>query len=164
MEEIIGFNNLNIGQRIKVRGLQGSEGIFNALQIEIKPHRHQSTIIGLLQNIDLRRNTLRVFDRKITVPDTTVITDVNGRLMGMVDLKPSSRLKLKGNYSELEGFMLERIEVTDGLGFNIDKLEGVIDHLDAASKTLSVLGFTVQLSGKTMIAGVFDLALEMAGA
>ena len=162
MEEIIGFNNLHTGQQVKVRGLQGPEGIFTALQIEIKPHRHQSTIIGLVQNVDFRHSALRVLDRKIVVPDTTVITDANGRLMGMVDLKTSSRVKLKGKYSELGGFIPEKIEVTDGLGFNIDKLEGVINHLDAASKTLSMLGVTVQLSRKTMIAGVFDLNLKMA--
>jgi hypothetical protein len=40
MEEIIGFNNLKVGQQIKVKGLLGPEGIFNALQIEIKPPRN----------------------------------------------------------------------------------------------------------------------------
>jgi hypothetical protein len=162
MEEIIGFNNLKVGQQIKVKGLLGPEGIFNALQIEIKPPRNQSAIIGLLQNVDLRRNTLLVLDRKITVPESTVITDLYGRLMGLVDLKPTNRVKLKGHYSDSEGFRPERIEVTEAMGFNIDKLLGVIDHFDAASKTLKALGFTIQANRKTMIEGVFDLALETA--
>jgi hypothetical protein len=164
MEEIIGFNNLSAGQQIKVKGLLGPEGVFTAFQIEIKPPRNRSTIISMLQSIDLRQSALRVLDRKFTVPDAPVITDMNGRMIGMLDLKPSDRLKLKGKYSELEGFLLESIEVTDGLGFNLDKLEGVIDHLDPVGKTMSVIGFTVQVNRKTMIEGVFDLAVEMAGA
>ena len=162
MEEILGFNNLKIGQQVKVKGLPGPEGGFTAFQIEIKPSRPQSTLIGLLQNVDLRRNTLRMLDRQFTVPDACVITDLNGSLMGMVDLRPTTRVKLKGVYSEAEGFLLQKIEVAAALGFNIDKIEGAIDHLDEASKTLKVVGFTVLANRRTMIEGVSDLALETA--
>jgi hypothetical protein len=154
MEEIIGFNNLKVGQQVKVKGTPGPEGVFAALEIEIRPPKNQAAIIGLLQNVDLRHNTLRILDRQITVPDASEITDLNGRLMGIVDLKPESRLKLKGTYSEPEGFMPEKIEVTEAMGFSIDKLEGAIDHLDVNNRKLRVNGFTVQTNHKTVIEGI----------
>ena len=154
MDEIIGFNNLKVGQQVKVKGQPGPQGTFAAFEIEIKPPKEQAAIIGLVQNVDLRYNTLRILDRQITVTDASVITDLNDRLIGMVDLKPANRVKLKGKYSEPEGFMPEKIEVTETMGFNIDKLEGAIDDLDVANKILKVIGFTVQANRKTVIEGI----------
>jgi hypothetical protein len=155
MEEVIGFNNLKLGQRVKVKGKLGSEGIFTALEIDLRTSKGQAAITGLLQHVDLRRNALHVLDRSILLPDNVVITDLNDRATSIVDLKPMSQLKLKGRYSGLEGFVPERIEVKETItGFNIDKLEGVIDHLDAENKTLRVIGFTVTANRKTVIEGI----------
>jgi hypothetical protein len=155
MEEIIGFDNLKLGQRVKVKGKLGREGIFTALEIDLRSSKGQAAITGLLQHVDLRRNALHVLDRTIALPDNVEITDLNNRAISIVDLKPMSLMKLKGRYTGLEGFVPEKIEVKEAItGFNIDKLEGAIDHLDGENKTLGVIGFTVTANRKTVIEGI----------
>ena len=106
MDEIIGFNNLKVGQQVKVKGQPGPQGTFAAFEIEIKPPKEQAAIIGLVQNVDLRYNTLRILDRQITVTDASVITDLNDRLIGMVqpvDHRPEDRGAPSGEITRLGG-------------------------------------------------------------
>ncbi len=155
MEEIIGFRNLKPGQRVKVKGRLDHQGIFAALEIDIRASKDQAAIVGLLQNVDLRQHTLHVLDRAIALPGEVVITDAADHVIGIADLKPLSLIKLKGRFSMLEGFVPERIEVKEVImGFNIDKLEGAIDHLDVENKTLSIIGFTIVANRKTVIEGI----------
>jgi len=153
MEQIIGFNDLKVGQRVKVKGKSNEAGSFVALEISVKAPADHAEIEGLLQGIDQQKNTLRIMNREITVPSTVTIKTLQLNNSGLSGLKIGDMVKLKGKYSAAGGFALEQIKVKETFGFNVEELQGAINQADREMKTLDVVGFTVLVNAKTTIEG-----------
>lgn len=148
---MIRFNDLKVGQRVKVKGKPGEDGAFLASEISTKAPADQAVIQGLIQRIDHQKNTLRLFNREFVLPDGVAIKDSQRQILGLKDLKAGDMVQLKGRYSESEGFVPEKIKLQEASDFDLAELQGDINKIDREKKTLVVVGFTVTVSDDTKI-------------
>lgn len=153
MEKIIGFNDLKVGQRVKVKGKPGESGTFAALEISVKAPAEYSEIEGLIQSFDAQKNALRIMNRDLTLAGNVEVKTLQPSPSGLQALKAGDMIKLKGKYSEAQGFVPEKIKVKQSFGFNVEELQGDINKIDYENKTLQVNGFAVAANAKTTIEG-----------
>jgi ADP-heptose:LPS heptosyltransferase/glycosyltransferase involved in cell wall biosynthesis len=151
MDKIIRVNDLKVGQRVKVKGKLGKDGAFVALEISMKPLEDHAEIEGLIRSIDFQKNTLRLLNREFVLPDGIAIKDLQGNIIGLKDLRAGDMVKLKGKYSEPQGFVLEKIKMQEITSFDLEELQGDIRNIDQERRALDVIGFTVVVNEKTKI-------------
>jgi len=153
MEKTIGFDNLKMGQRVKVKGKPAEGNNFSALEISIKPGDEEAALEGKIQSLDPEKNTLRLMNRDFALNGSVEIKNVQRQPIALKNLKPGDIVKLKGPYSASSGFTPAKVKMQESKGFNIEELQGGINKIDSAQKTLDILGFTVMVNDKTEIAG-----------
>lgn len=153
MEKTIGFNNLKVGQRLKVKGKPAEGNNFAALGISIKAGDDECTLEGKIQSLDAASNSLRLLNRDFKLNGGVEIKNVQRQPITLQNLKAGDFVKMKGPYAQTSGFAPVKIKAQEPKGFNVEELQGKIDKIDAAGKTLEVLGFTVSVSDKTEIEG-----------
>lgn len=153
MEKTIGFSNLKVGQRIKVKGKPAEGNGFAALAISIRAGDDECTLEGKIQSLDAAANSLRLMNRDFKLNGGVEIKSVQRQAVTLQNLKVGDIVKLKGPYAEASGFAPVKVKAQEPKGFNIEELQGKIDKIDAADKTLMVLGFTVMVGDKTEIEG-----------
>lgn len=147
------FDNLNIAQRVKVKGKLDPDGTFIALEIGVEEHEDSAAIIGMIESIDYERRCLRVLQRDFVIPVSAEVKDIYRNDAAFTDLRAQSLVKLKGDYSPAAGLQPDLVKMKETFSFNIDKLKGRIEALDRSAKTLQVNGYTVAVSDKTTIEG-----------
>ncbi len=155
MGEIIGFNTLKVGQRVKVKGKPEKSDSFLALEVSIKPADENVTIEGKVQNIDSQKNALHLLNRDFALFNGVEIRNVQRQNIALKDLKVGDVVKLKGTFSAAAGFRPAKVKLQESKGFSLEELQGDISQIDAANKTLQILGFTVMVNEKTEVEG-FD--------
>jgi FkbM family methyltransferase len=147
MDQIIEFNYLKVGHRVKMKGKVGENGVFVAQEISLEAPADQAVIEGLIQGINLPKNTLRLLNHEFAVPNGIEIKDLQRNIIGLKDLKVGDRMKLKGKYLEHKGFVPEKIKMQETTNFNLGELQGEINKIDLEKKTLEVVGFKVVVDG-----------------
>ncbi|NUO84200.1 hypothetical protein HUU05_29355 [candidate division KSB1 bacterium] len=146
----LSFNDLQIGQHVKVSGkFREGEG-FLAVEITPETSGGEAEMTCAVQSVAGRR--LRVCGCEIAVPEDLEIKDLDGNRLAPSALKTGTMLKLKGLYEEGRGFTLKKLKLRDTLEFNIDEMQGVIVKLDREKKTLRLNGVPVWTNAMT----VFD--------
>lgn len=154
IDEIIGFKELKVGQRVKARGKLAEGNTFGALEINVKPPSEglsHASIEGPLQGIDHHNQTLCILNRHVAWPSGAEVKILPSN--GLERLQAGVMVKLKGKYFPQSGFLPEQMKVQETRSFNIEVLEGTIDSIDWEAKTLNVAGFTLTVNRKTMIVG-----------
>ena len=151
MDEILGFDELKIGQGVKARGKWSEKNHFGAIEISVKPPAVYASIETTIQEIDHQNHMMGIFDRKITLPKEIDVKGLQGDGNNLEALHTGLTVKLKGKYSAEEGFLPDKIKVRETRNFNIDLLKGNIDDIDRESKILNVAGFNIKISPKTII-------------
>ena len=150
MYDYHGFEELKVGQRLKVKGTPGSDGgTFSALEIAAKEQKDQAEIEGLVQNVDCAGRTLRVVNMDFAVPPGTVIKDVSKREIDLENLSEGDVVKVKGQYGT--SFITAKVKMKESMGFHIEELQGNIDSIDAAAHTIEMVGMKVIVTEKTSI-------------
>src|SRR2546422_7641169 len=109
--EDIGLNDIQVGQRVKVKGASRKSGTFEALEVELKPAKDHETIEGLLQAVDMEGRALSIMGQQMNLPDGVIVTSLGGERAALADLKAKSVVKLVGQYSESTGFVPEAIRL-----------------------------------------------------
>lgn len=153
MSEFIGFDSLNVGQKVKMKGKPSTNNTFVAIEITLKESDGWAKIEGAIQGVDLQKNTLRLFDQDFALPSGIVVRDVQRNFIGLENLKAGSMVKFKGKYSASTGWLPVKINMKEIMGFAVEELHGRIDRIDGKMKTLEVAGFTVLVNKKTVIEG-----------
>jgi hypothetical protein len=147
---LLKFNDLKVGQRVKVRSMPGGDGAFVALAIDLdlgqKAREDEAVIESLIQGIGHQKKTLHLLNREFALPNGIIIKNSQGNIISFEDLKVGDWAKLEGKYSARKGFVPEKIKVKVGKGFDIGKLQGKIDKIDQEKKTLELVGFTVKIN------------------
>jgi hypothetical protein len=154
MSQIVGFNELKIGQRVKVKGQAIEGGNFTALAVVAKPEEEDVSLEGKLQGVDVQRNTLRIMHRDFAVGGNALIKNLARQDVGLQDLKTGDVIKVKGKYAPASGFVPLKIKVQEPKGFAIDELQGAINKIDREANTIEVIGLTIALNEKTEIDGI----------
>lgn len=154
MSQIVGFNELKIGQRVKVKGQALEGGKFTALEIVVKPDEEDVSFEGKLQSVELQTRTMRVMQRDFSVQSGVLIKNLARQDVGLDGLKVGDVIKVKGNYSPVRGFVPLKIKVQEPRGFAIDELQGAINKIDREANTIEVTGVAIALNEKTEIDGI----------
>ena len=150
MYDYHGFEELKVGQRLKVKGTPGSEaGTFCALEVAAKEQKDQAEIEGVVQSVDYAGRTLRVVNMTFDIPQGTVIKDVSKREIDFENLSEGDVVKVKGRYNT--NFLTEKVKMKESMGFNIEELQGNIDSINADSHMIEMMGVKVIFSEKTSI-------------
>ncbi len=153
MSQIVGFNELKIGQRVKVKG-QAAEGKFMALAIVVKSDEEDVSLEGKLQGVEAERNIIRVMHRDFTVSGNALIKNLARQDVGLKDLKVGDVIKVKGKFTPATGFVPVKIKVQEPKGFAIDELQGPINKIDRDTNLVEVVGIAIALNEKTEIDGI----------
>ena len=154
MDTIIGFKELQVGQSVKAKGKFGDNGTFTALEISVKRPKEYCTADCPVQEIDSETRKIRVYNTEHVLPEDFEVLGVDGDTIALQDLQPGTMVKLKGHYSEQDGFKPFSLKIKETMGFNIDKLQGAIEDIDPEAQTLRLVGFTVETNGKTVVEGI----------
>ena len=151
MNEIFGFNELKVGQRVNVKGKLAADGTFVAIEIEMQPPKDYAEIEGLILSIDQQNGKINLLNRQLTLPNGVEVFDSDRHEISLNGLKAKALVKLKGNYSTPEGFVIKSINIKKSRNFTIDKLKGNVDKVDLEKKSLELIGFTVQANSRTAV-------------
>jgi hypothetical protein len=152
---IISLSDLKVGQWVRVTAKPVEDGTFEALKIIVrmgsKALANKVDIESLIRSIDEGGKTLCLLDREFVLPEGIKIRGLQGKFIALQDLKVGDRLKLKGRYLELQGFVPEKIKMKKATGFDTVVLKGAINKIDRKKKTLNVLGFGTAIGFRTPI-------------
>ena len=153
MGQVVGFTDLKVDQRVKVKGQAGEGGKFIAVEVGIKPQDDEVSLEAKIQGVDLQKNSLKIMSRDLAISNNVMIKNIPRQLVTLRELKAGDVVKIKGNYSRANGFVPAKIKMQEPRGFTIDELQGPIGKIDQAGKTLELLGFTIVVNEKTEIEG-----------
>lgn len=155
MEQIIGFERLKIGQRLKIKGkYQQDSGTFTALEIEALPFEEESSLMGMLEHIDHDQKIIRLLGRDFRVPGGAEVKDLMRQDVALTDFREGAMVKLKGRFLPSGEFIPRLVKMKETFGFNIDKLKGEVAAIDPQANTLLVNGITVKVDPKTALEGI----------
>ena len=154
MIDVLGFESLKVGQRVKVEGRLSEDGSFTATEITNKVSDEFSSIIGLIQEIDYENRRLQVCNRTFLLSEDVKIKDLLRLDTDFSDLKAETVVKVKGSYSPEAGLSPHLVKMKETFGYDIDKLKGHIDAIDATQKTFLINGYQVQVNTRTVIEGI----------
>lgn len=154
MSENFGFGNLQVGQRVKVKGNPGKENRFVALEISLKPGDDNVALEGKIQALEAQKNSLRLMNRDYVLSAGVELKGIQRQSLALKDFKVGQLVKIKGTYHAGNGgFTPTKVKLQESKGFNVEELQGDIEKIDAASRSFDVLGFTVVVGDKTEMEG-----------
>jgi len=158
MEHVIEFNDLKVGQRVKVKGKLCDDGVFMAQKISLKEPDDHVEIMSLIQRIDHQKNTLSLLNREFVLPDGVTIIDSKRNSLSLKELQVGTVVEIKGKYCASEGFGLEKIKIQETMDFDLVKLQGEINGIDREKNALHLAGFTVVVNEKIRISQSQDVS------
>ena len=154
MAAVQGLTHLRIGQRVKVKGNPGTNGEFKAMEIKVKPGEDEAVMEGKIQAVDPEKRTIKVINREIHLGEHVELKDVLRQPIGFEALKVGDIIKLKGTYSDTEGFKPLKAKLQLFKGYDIQELQGTISDIDADANTMKVVGYRVVIEPSTEIEGI----------
>ncbi len=153
MADVLGLTHLKVGQRVKIKGNPGANGDFRALEVNVKPGDEPAVMEGKIQALNPENRTIRLMNRDIPLGDHVEIKNIHRQPIDFSELQVGDLIKLKGDYSETEGFIPKKAKLQIFKGFDIEELQGYIQRIDPETGTLDVLGFQVVVDADAEIEG-----------
>jgi hypothetical protein len=150
-DQRLGFDDLEVGQGVKVKGMPDEDGVLAAQEISVEAPADRAEIEGIVQNIDNPPNVLRLLNREFTLPEGIVVKDLQRHPTVLKNLQAGDRVKLSGTYLAPEGFVPQKIKIQSATDSGLAELRGEISKIDRKTKTLEVIGFTVAVNEKAKI-------------
>lgn len=144
------FNDLEVGQSVKVQGRVSEDGAFAAREIKLGPN-HWAVFKGVIRSLDRQENMLCLLNREFVVPNGIPVINLQRDVIGWQDLKAGDIVQFMGRHSAQRAFELKKIEMQKATDFDKAEVCGDIDKIDREKKTLEVLGFTVVVGEDTKI-------------
>ena len=153
MDEIIGFKDLKVGQKVKVKGKIQEDQSFLAIEIKFKSADGKISLEGIIQNIDSEKRIIRIFNHDFKVLDNAILKDNDSNETTLTAFKKGDLAKAKGVDSNTDTFEINKLKQIENLGFNIDEIQGKIETIDTEKKIIQISPFTITLTQKTIIEG-----------
>ncbi len=141
----IEFTALRIGQTVKVKGSVGPDGAFEAKKIELQMTKY--ALEGQIQAIDA--NSLTVIGVRNLAGFDSIVEETDGTPIDFFTLRTRQMVKIKGNVRPDGRFEATRIKLRKPSGGAA--MEGVVEMIDTAKNTLTVMGVTVRVDTGTDI-------------
>ena len=108
----------------------------------------------MIQDIDYEKREIRVCDNDFTVSSDVMVKDLLRLDTDFTTLKAGTMVKVKGTYTPGVGLAPHLLKMKETFAYNIDKLKGDIEQVNADQKTFLINGYTVQVNAKTVIEGI----------
>jgi hypothetical protein len=150
MVDFISFENLSIGQPVKIAGKTVSGRGYLAVEIVLEPAETSPKLEGEVQAIDREHRSIRIFNRELVLQNGIVIKDLEESEVDFQSLEVGSVLKIKGKYVNGAGFVPNKIKMKAGQEFNIEEMQGILDHINFENRSFEVNGVTVLVNDKTV--------------
>jgi hypothetical protein len=153
MYDFHGFDELKVGQRVKIKGTPGDAGTFTALEIAVKEPKDEAELEGVVQAVDPAARRLRVLNMDFELPGEVVVKDLMKAEIDIGGLAVGDVVKVKGDYHPSTGFIPVKVKMKENLGFAAEEIQGVIDSVDPEHHRFQTVGVTVIVTEKTSIEG-----------
>ena len=151
MREHASLGRIEVGQRVKVKGLAAADGILQAVEIEPREPKDKTVLEGVVRTIEVGERTLTLFGRCLRIPGSVAPLDAEGRSVPLAEVRTPALMKIVGRCREREELTVESLEIKKTLPFNIEKLQGHIAAIDRARGTLRIAGVVVQVTPLTLV-------------
>jgi len=147
----LGFDDLEVGQGVKVKGKPDEDGVLAAQEISVEAPADRAEIESVVQNIGNPPNVLRLLNREFALPEGIAVKDLQRHPTDLKNLQAGDRVKLTGTYSAPEGFVPQKIKIQAATDSGLAELRGEISKIDRETKALEVIGFTAAVNEDTKI-------------
>jgi len=141
---------LALGQQVKVAGSFGPSG-FRAQRVRCKPSSGKVIWEGALEGLEPAERALRVFGRRVELPDDAVVKDLERDTIRLEELRVGDMVRLKGSWDAERGFQPKSVKRKQAFGFALEEIQGRIAALGPDRSELEVAGIRVQLLDSTVI-------------
>lgn len=141
------------GQRIKVRGASVA-GRFHAVEVEVRPDDRGTLVEAVVERFDAGRREAELLGARLRIPDGVSVAGADGAPARLEDAPPRTRMQIAGRWTPETGFVPDAVRLLETRDFNIEKIQGPVEAVDAAARTLRVLGFTIEVEPRTAIEGL----------
>jgi hypothetical protein len=93
--------------------------------------------------VDARSRTLEILGLQLMMSEAAEIKDVDKRALSFAALQPGMRVKVKGRMEPGGRFAAHKLKLRLPTPDAMDEIESEITGIDAAARTLTVMGFEV---------------------
>jgi hypothetical protein len=146
------FEDLQVDQGVDVVGRLVGRFTVRARKIEIqRGMSKKQEITGEIETIDAGARTLRLAGIKVVLSPDAVVEDDDENPVEFPHLKSGQRIKAEGFVGDGAVLRAEEIEVKPAREEPEVGLEARVEKIDAARRTLTVMGFTVLVVPTTKI-------------
>ena len=138
------------GGRVRAVGTVGAEGLLVAVGIEPQPWRPRAVVEATVQTVG-HECAVHVLGRSVRVAAAAVVSGPAGETLTRAAIGAGARVWLGGSWSEAFGFVADEIRLRAAKEFEIAKVAGPARGYDAALGRVEIAGFTVVMTGRTML-------------
>jgi hypothetical protein len=146
------FTTIPRGQRVKVRGASVA-GRFHAVEVEMRPEDRGTLVEAVVERFDAARREAELLGTRLRIPEGVTVADRDGAPARLEDAPPRTRMQIAGRWAPETGFVPDAVRLLETRDFNIEKIQGPVEAVDAEARTLRVLGFTIEVEPRTAIEG-----------
>ena len=142
---------IEVGQRVKVKGLTSAEGILQAVEIEPRAPKERTVLEGTVRRIEAGARTVTLLGRSVRIPEGVAPLGPDGRVVALGTLRAPALMKIVGRCRDRAELTVESVHVKEMLPFNIEKLQGRVAEIDRAGGTLMIAGVIVGVTPLTLV-------------
>ena len=142
------FSDLRVGQTVKVGGDMSPAGVYQAAKIKLE--RDDYKVEGKIQVIDESEMSLTVLGLQSIASLNSQIVDPDGAPVEFSSLRRGQMVQVKGTVRPDGVLQVKKIKVR-GPGKTKLRVEGVIQEIDDAKGTLTLMGISVAVNKKAKI-------------
>lgn len=139
------FDDLKVGQAVAVEGRPVGARSMLATEIEILKEHVREKLNGRIQDIDSRENGLLILGVRVLAARDTHIEDRERKPIRFSSLQKGWVVKVKGRLGGDGALSAAEIKVSKDQGSDEAELEGKVQAINKAQKTLTVMGVTIRV-------------------
>jgi hypothetical protein len=144
------FSDLLVGRGVEIEGTtSGAQGM-QATRIEVRQSAEgDQEVTGIVEAVDAAGKTITVLGIRIATDAHTLFEKEDGVPGAFSSLQKGQRIKAEGELQGDRVLAAEQIKIKETK--DKAKIQGKIEGVDQAGRTLTVMGFTVSVTPATVI-------------
>jgi hypothetical protein len=142
------LDTLKVGQVVSVDGKPAGARVVLAQTITVEPGPDEDKVKGRVEAISAGDSTFTVLGVKVVAAPDAVIADREGRALSLSALRKGSVVKAKGQLRGDGTLHATEIKVGNPAADQAE-VQGRIQAVDTARRTLTVIGLTIRLTPAT---------------
>lgn len=149
------FEDLAVGASVEAKAWKKNETEWVAIEIKVKKEEdsgYEGMIKGKINEVNVVDRYIIIEGKKVFITDKTILVDRRGKTLPLANVKAGEIAEAKGTWKDsmLTATRVKVEQNNDG-GAAEGEVEGKIDAIDYASKTLLIKGKLVRATERTVI-------------